>query len=104
MTKPFLVEEIDQSGNAFARIVWAEAFDDPEIHLRHGAVLDILPGDMIVNVDDFGSNSADELIERYSGIIDEARAQHEQLNPEIPVVEFPPEEEMPPVEHNGNEE
>ena len=35
--KPYLLEEIDEFGAAFGRIVWGETFDVEELHARHGA-------------------------------------------------------------------
>lgn len=77
---PYLLEEIDDAGHAFGRIVW-DIDDAPELHNRHGALLDLLSGEMLINVDGLGCNSADELIAMYPGLIAAALAQHADLAP-----------------------
>lgn len=86
--KPFLIEEIHEDGHASARIVWDETFDEPEIHAARGAVLDILAGEIIVNVDELGSNSAEDLIEAHGWLIDQARMQYDRLTAELPEVDM----------------
>lgn len=86
--KPFLIEEVHDDGHVTARIVWGETFDEPEIHATHGTVLDIVAGEVIVNVDDLGSNTAEELAAAYGWLIDRARVQHGRLNPVLPEIDF----------------
>lgn len=73
--KPYVLEEIDEFGNAFGRVVWCETFDVPELHTRHGGVLDIVTGEMVLNVDDLGCNTAKEMEAAYSWLIGPARVQ-----------------------------
>jgi len=82
--KPYLLEEIDEFGAAFGRIVWGKTFDVEELHARHGAVLDLVADTMVLNVDDLGCNTPEEMKAIYSGLIAAALAQYERAGAELP--------------------
>lgn len=86
--KPFLLEEIDEFGSTFGRIVWGEQFDEPVAHLRHAAVLDVVTGRMVMNADDLGSNTAKEMKAAYPGLIAAALEQHKAQTEPMPEVDL----------------